>query len=52
MSKKAQGRPNALLKVVRTEVFRQRVETDRTRYTRKTKNRRQQESWPKFVQVA
>lgn len=53
MSNKRQKRPpSAMLKVVRTEVFKQRVVADKTGYSRKTKHSRNPEAWTKHFFAA
>lgn len=41
-----------MLKVVRTEVFRQRVVENKTTYSRKTKFSKNPEAWTKYFLVA
>lgn len=53
MRNKRQKRPpSALLKVVRSEVFRQRIVADKTTYSRKTRHGKSQEGWAKHFHVA
>ncbi len=53
MSDKRKKRPpSVMLKVVRTEVFKQRVVADKTAYSRKTKHSKSPEGWAKHVRAA
>lgn len=53
MSDKRQKRPpSAMLKIVRTEVFRQRVVADKTAYSRKPKHIKRPEGWTKHFLAA
>jgi stalled ribosome alternative rescue factor ArfA len=47
MNKRKKRPPSAMLKVVRTEVFRQRVVEAKTRYCRKPKHSKLREDWSK-----